>query len=89
MSSRQLCSRRFAEPSRQAIYVLRRQWGDVLLLSGDFKKTEHLLPVDRTNLALEHARARTQPALPTTRTPAEILDEGRRFLGDPVDSAGI
>jgi hypothetical protein len=61
MSSRQLCSRRFAEPSRQAIHVLRRQRGEVVLLPQDLEGTGHLLPVDRTNLALEHARARTQP----------------------------
>jgi hypothetical protein len=89
MSSRQLCSRRFAEPSRQAIHVLRRQRGEVVLLPQDLEGTGHLLPVDRTNLALEHARARTQPAVPATQTPEEVLAHGRPVLhADPEDEAG-
>ncbi|MGD2146502.1 MAG: hypothetical protein PVH41_07415 [Anaerolineae bacterium] len=68
---------RFGEPSRQEIHVLRRQCRDVVLLPQDFSATSHLLPADRTNLALEHARACTQPAAPTTQTPEQILAQGR------------
>jgi hypothetical protein len=51
--------------------------------------TDHLLPVDRTNLALEHARARTRPTVPTTQTPEEVLAHGRRLLrGAPEHWAG-
>jgi hypothetical protein len=82
--------RLFGEPSRQEIHVLRRQRGDVPLLPEDFEGTDHLLPVDRTNLALAHARARTQSAVPTGQDPDEILAKGRRLLGgDPGDCAGI
>jgi hypothetical protein len=50
----------------------------------------HLLPVDRTNLALEHARERTAAAVRTTKTPEEILAHGRCLLrGDPEDRAGL
>jgi hypothetical protein len=77
-------------PSRQQIHVLRRQRGDVVLLPQDFSDTDHLLPVDRTNLALEHARDRRDPAVPTTKTPRETLARGRRLLrGDPAEQAGI
>ena len=71
---------RFGEPSRQEIHVLRRQRGDVVLLPQDFNGRAHLLPVDRTSLALEHARARTRPTAPTTQTPEETLAHGRRLL---------
>jgi hypothetical protein len=82
--------RRFGEPSRQEIHVLRRQRGDVLLLPEDLNGTDHLLPVDRTNLALAHAQARTRSAVATERNPDEVLARGRRLLrGDPQDCAGI
>jgi hypothetical protein len=81
---------RFGEPSRQEIHVLRRQRGEVVLLPQDFSATAHLLPVDRTNLALEHARARTEPVSSITQTPEEVLAHGRRLLrGEPEDSAGV
>jgi hypothetical protein len=60
------------------------------LLPDDFDGTDHLLRVDRTSLALAHARAGTQPAVPTDRDPDEVLAQGRRLLrGDPEDCAGI
>jgi hypothetical protein len=81
---------RFGEPSRQEIHVLRRQRGDVLLLPEDFEGTDHLLPLDRTNLALAHARARTQPAVATNQDPQETLAKGRRLLrGDPEEQGGV
>jgi hypothetical protein len=90
MSSRQLYSRRFGEPARQEIHVLRRQRGDVLLLPEDFEGTDHLLPVDRTNLALAHAHARRHPAVAPDRDPDEVLAKGRRLLrGVPEDCARI
>jgi hypothetical protein len=55
----------FGEPSRREIHVLRRQRGDVLLLPEDFDGTDHLLPVNRTKLALAHAWARTEPTVHT------------------------
>jgi hypothetical protein len=64
--------RRFGEPSRHEIHVLRRQRGDVPLLPEDFEGTDHLLPGDRTNLALAHARARTRPVMSTCQDPDEI-----------------
>jgi hypothetical protein len=71
---------RFGEPSRQEIHVLRRQRDDVVLLPQDFSGTDHLLPLDRTNLAFEHARTRKKPPVPTIQTPEEILAHGRRLL---------
>jgi hypothetical protein len=81
---------RFGEPSRQEIHVLLCQRGDVVLLPQDLNGTEHLLPIDRTNLALEHARERSHPTVATTQTPEETLAHGRRLLrGDPKSCAGI
>jgi hypothetical protein len=67
--------------SRQEIHVLRRQRGDVLLLPEDFKDTAHLLPVDRTNLALAHARARTRESFSE-----ELVQIGRQLLRPEEDS---
>jgi hypothetical protein len=81
---------RFGEPSRHEIHGLRRQRGDAVLLPSDFNGTDQLLPIDRTNLALENARAREQPAPPTSWTREEILAHGRRLLrGDADECAGI
>jgi hypothetical protein len=56
----------------QEIHILRRQRGQVPLLPEDYEGTEHLLPVDCTNLALAHAQTRTEPAVPTNQE----CDEG-------------
>ena len=58
-------------------FILR--WLTVYRNSGAAVKDRRWL-ADRTNLALDHALARTQPIVPTTGTPAEVSANGRRLL---------